>query len=346
MRILAMFHAYVPTHGAGAEGMAHALLRDLVEHGHQVDVILSRVDATVPNDYDFEGVRVHAHQGKTQTPSWITSDMRPHVIVCHLENTSRAAVLGEMFKIPVVQLLHNHRPETMTSTLRFPFAALVCNSRWMAEEYQSYWDEYALRPMRSWVLTVRPPVFARDFAAVARAKPGNRVTLVNLTPGKGSHVFYALAERLPQYKFLGVQGAYGVQVIRRDLPNVEIHDHVRSHEMADLIYRRSKVVLMPSDYESYGRVAAEAACCGIPVVAHPTDGLREALGEAGIFHDRNDLAAWEFELRRLHSPRGWSISSKAVSAHALTLDPTDELELWRSAMEEVASVPVPTRHRG
>src|SRR5262245_61277478 len=116
-----MFHAYVPTHGAGAETMAHALLRHLVRHGHEVDVILSRLDETVESDYTYEGVQVHAHTGKTQTPDWLSGDHRPHVIVCHLENTPRAAVLGKMFGIPVVQLLHNHRRETLQSTIRYDF---------------------------------------------------------------------------------------------------------------------------------------------------------------------------------------------------------------------------------
>ena len=53
--------------------------------------------------------------------------------------------------------------------------------------------------------------------------------------------------------------------------------------------------------ESYGRVAVEAACCGIPTIAHPTPGLVESLGEAGIFVDRNDHARYAAEIERLMS---------------------------------------------
>lgn len=336
-----MFHAYVPTHGAGAEGMAHALLRHLAQHGHQVDVILSTVDATVPYDYTYEGVNVHAHQGKTQTPNWIGGGMRPDVIVCHLENTSRAAVLGKMYEIPVVQLLHNHRPETMASVIVHRFGLLVCNTEWMAKEYADHWaEEGGNRPMPR-TMVVRPPVDPAEYAG----RPGTRITLVNLTVEKGAHVFYQLAERLPHLKFLGVTGAYGIQMIRRDLPNVEIIDHVLSHEMVRKVYSRSKVVLMPSDYESYGRVAAEAACSGIPVIAHPTAGLRESLGEAGIFRDRDDTDAWAAELKRLSTPRAFSAASKRMFEHAKTLDPTEELELWRTTVEEVARVLASARYR-
>ncbi len=341
MRVLAMFHAYVPTHGAGAETMAHAMLRHLVQHGHQVDVILSQVDPTVPYDYTFEGVNVHVHQGKTQTPSWINGGMRPHVIVCHLENTPRAAVLGKMYEIPVVQLLHNHRPETMASVIQHHFGLLVCNTRWLGQEYADHWADVGNGRPSPRTIVIRPPVDPKEYGGRA----GTHVTLVNLTVAKGAHVFYALAERMPNLKFLGVKGAYGIQVVRNDLPNVEVIEHVGSDEMVKKVYARSKVVLMPSDYESYGRVAVEAACSGIPVIAHPTEGLKEALGVAGIFCDRDHLAAWEAELRRLHTPRGWSLSSKAMLSHAKTLDPADELELWRTTLEEVASAPAHPRHR-
>lgn len=340
-----MLHAYVPTHGAGAEGMAHALLRHLVHCGHEVDVILSQVDNTVPEDYVYQGVRVHVHTGKTQTPNWI-AEHHPHVIVCHLENTSRAAVLGKMFEVPVVQLLHNHRPETMTSTLQHRFAMVVCNSSWMVEEYEQYWQAYLDGRPGPRVLKIRPPVHPDEFAMVRTNKPGDRITLINLTVPKGAHVFYELAKRLPQYKFLGVRGAYGVQVIRDDLPNVEILDHQLSHEMGE-VYARTKVLLVPSDYESYGRVAAEACCCGIPVIAHPTAGLRESLGGmAGIFRDRDAVGAWEKELRRLHAPRAWAAASKNVLEWSRALDPTEELAQWCSAMEEVARVPAAAGHAG
>lgn len=335
-----MFHAYVPTHGAGAETMAHALLRHLAQHDHQVDVILSRVDATVPYDYTVDGVNVHVHQGKTQTPTWILGGMRPHVIICHLENTPRAAVLGKMYGIPVVQLLHNHRAETLASVIQHHFGLLVCNTQWLAKEYADHWaDEGNGRPApRS--IVIRPPVDPTEYAGRA----GTHVTLVNLTVAKGAHVFYQLAQRLPHLKFLGVTGAYGIQVVRDDLPNVEIIDQVPTHEMVKKVYSRSRVVLMPSDYESYGRVAAEAACSGIPVIAHPTEGLKESLGEAGIFCDRDHLDGWEAELRRLHTPRGWSLASKQMLKHATTLDPTAELEQWHSTILEVASVSAATRN--
>ncbi|HEX5525162.1 MAG TPA: glycosyltransferase family 4 protein [Pedococcus sp.] len=343
MRVLAMFHAYVPTHGAGAEGMAHGMLRHLVRQGHEVDVVLSKVDPTVPEDYTFEGVRVHRYRGKTQVPEMLSTSNQAHVIVCHLENTPRAAILGKMFSVPVVQLLHNDRPETMNSTIRYEFALLVANTEWMEREYTEFWTESGIA-QRARLIRIRPPVDPGEYALPLRTKPGKSVALLNLTVPKGAHTFYALAERLPQYQFLGVKGAYGIQTVRDDLPNVTIVDNVPSDQVTQRVYAQSRVVLMPSDYESYGRVAAEASCAGVPVIAHPTEGLREALGPAGLFHDRDDIDAWEHEVRRLFTPRGWSVSSAAAIEWSRQLDPSAELDLWHDAIREVASVSHSTRH--
>ena len=40
---------------------------------------------------------------------------------------------------------------------------------------------------------------------------------------------------------------------------------------------------MPSQEETWGRVAIEAISSGIPVIANPTEGLREALDYCGIY---------------------------------------------------------------
>src|SRR5690606_41582358 len=104
--------------------------------------------------------------------------------------------------------------------------------------------------------------------------------------GKGAETFYALAGRCPQTRFLGGKGGYGVQILPRGnnaLPNVEIVEHLPPERMRDEVYARTRVLLMPSAYESWGRVGVEAMCSGIPVIAHLTAGLRESLGDAGAF---------------------------------------------------------------
>lgn len=331
MRVLAMLHAYPPAHNAGAEWAAHSLLRELVVRGHDVDVLLSQ-PAAASEGYELDGVQVHPFRGKSDPAPWLNGDRRAHVIVTHLENTARASILGELNRIPTVHLLHNTYDKSKQWLVKGSPELAVYNTQWMREDVEAWWQvNRGDRPMPQGI-TVRPPVAVNDY----QASPGDRITLINLTAEKGAHVFYALAERMPKRKFLGVIGGYGHQVIREDLPNVEIMPHTPGDRMAKDVYARTRVLLAPSVYESYGRVAVEAMCSGIPVVAHPTPGLRESLGPAGIFADRDDIDAWEAALKRLASPKIYPAASKLAAARAAELDPRVELDDWSKTMEGVA----------
>lgn len=326
-----MLHAYPPAHNAGAEWAAHSLLRELACRGHEVDVLLSdRQSADAA--YDIDGVHVHPYRDKADPSRWMRGEGRAQAIVTHLENTARASVLGEMNRIPVVHLLHNTFEKSKSWLVKGSPSLVVYNTAWMKADAEAWWRVHrGDRPM-PWGITVHPPVSVEDY----QATPGDRITLINLTEEKGAKVFYALAARMPRRKFLGVIGGYGHQLIRDDLPNVEIVPHTPGDRMAKDVYARTRVLLAPSSYESYGRVAVEAMCSGIPVVAHPTPGLMESLGEAGVFADRDDIDAWEAAVKRLFSPKVYPQASKAAAARAAGLDPAAELDLWATAMEGVA----------
>lgn len=325
-----MLHAYPHAHNAGAEWAAHSLLRELVSRGHDVDVLLSQPGGVI-EPYELDGVQVHPHRGKGDPALWLRGDRRARVIVTHLENTTRASILGDLHGIPVVHLLHNTFGPTKSWLAKYRPALAVYNTDWMRADYEQWWAASRQRWPLPRGLVVRPPVAAADYETT----PGDRITLINLTAEKGAKVFYALAERMPRRKFLGVIGGYGHQIVRDDLPNVEIMPNTPGDRMAKDVYARTRVLLAPSVYESYGRVAVEAMCSGIPVVAHPTAGLMESLGEAGIFADRDDLDAWEAAVKRLFSPRVYPQASRAAAARAAELDPKPELDLWVEAMEGV-----------
>lgn len=326
MRVLAMLHLFPPHHNAGAERMVLALLRALVDRGHEVDVLLSQKHPEITSNYEMVGINVHRYRDKTDPFAFLdTAD----VIVTHLENTSRAAALGESFKIPAVKIVHNTFTPTRAQIQR-GISLAVYNSEWMAEEFSDL-------DVNSMV--IRPPVSAADYATT----PGDCVTLINLYEPKGPKTFYALAERFPDLPFLAVHGAYGKQVIR-SLPNVEHVEHIDGDRMRDEVYARTKVLLVPSDYESWGRVGIEAMCSGIPVIAHPTPGLKESLGDAGIFCDRRKIDDWQTALTGLLKPRAYAAASKKAKARAAELDPAKDLERWCTAMEDLAARRSQFRH--
>jgi glycosyltransferase involved in cell wall biosynthesis len=68
-----------------------------------------------------------------------------------------------------------------------------------------------------------------------------------------------------------------------------------------LIYGKTNIVLVPSFYESYGRVGLEAAINRLPVICTPTDGLKECLGPAGLYFERDDLDGMAAKIEELMS---------------------------------------------
>lgn len=313
MRILAMVHLWPPRHCAGAEMMLESMLRPLAERGHQVDVLLSRATPD-GSPYMRHGLTVHPHVDRNDPLRFVPD---ADVIVTHLENTARAGALSAIHRKPLVQVLHNQHP-TSKAFLASSTGLAVFNSLWMQEDFAFDGRQ----------IVVRPPVLAEEY----RTTPGECVTLINLSEPKGAKVFYALAERLPAVQFVGVVGAYGQQ-IQREMPNVTLLEHTT--DMRE-VYGRTKVLLTPSEYESWGRVGVEAMCSGIPVLSHPTPGLLESLADAGTFCDRNDIDEWERELRRLLTTRAWKAASRRALARAAELDPTDDLERWCEAVEALA----------
>jgi glycosyltransferase involved in cell wall biosynthesis len=313
-----MFHAYPPHHNAGAEWMAHTMLRHLVQHGHEVDVLLSREGPAS----DFQGVRVHPFSGKGDPFRFLPS---ADLIVTHLENTPRATVLGHMNDIPVVHVLHNTFEPSKQWASRPGVSLIVANSEWMRDDYAA-WFAATERAMPGCVV-VRPPVDAAEY----RTTRGDMVTMVNLFENKGAAVFWRIADALPDVKFLAVRGGYGEQVIPDVVPpNVELVPN--TPHMRDDVYARTRILLMPSDYESWGRVGVEAMASGIPVVAHATPGLRESLGFAGIFADRDNPQSFVDAIRALDDKTTYTRAAEAALRRSSQLDPATDLRLWEESL--------------
>lgn len=111
------------------------------------------------------------------------------------------------------------------------------------------------------------------------------VTLINCNYNKGGHILIELAKLLPKVQFLGVLGGYGPQ-LTEDLPNVT---YLPNGTDMEAVYNQTKILIAPSEFESYSQASMEAIQCGIPVLANPTTGVKENLSYAGIFIDRNDV---------------------------------------------------------
>ncbi|MER7507078.1 glycosyltransferase family 4 protein [Streptomyces lavendulae] len=328
MRIVARLHGYPPRHNAGAEWMVHSMLRALVERGHDVSVWLSRYTDDKAN-YELDGVKVVPLQSRLDAG---TAIRHASVVVSHLENVPSAGALARGYGKPLAVICHNTHLQSFREMAQGAELA-VYNSQWMKREAELFFAEYpkGVRPARD--VIVRPPVFADEY----RTKPGTKVTLVNLNAEKGGALFEKLARRMPDVEFLAVVGAYGEQIVP-DLPNVELVEHMCGHEMRDAVYGRTKILLMPSSYESWGRAGVEAMASGIPVIAHPTPGLCESLGEAGVFIDLHDVDGYEMAIRKLLTSRTeYGLVAKRAKARSAELNPASDLATWCDAVESLTA---------
>lgn len=309
-KILAYVHAYVPKHNAGAETTMHDILRYLVTQGWEAQVLVKSSD---DDEYEIDGVKVNHGDRKQLIPHIAQAD----ITISHLECSERTHITSRMWNKPSVHLVHN----THSLTKRWSASAtgLIYNTDWVAAD-----PIYKQHNQNLPSIISHPAIDPKRY----ETKKGKKITLVNLWEDKGSEIFYYLAKENPQLEFLGVIGGYGEQDIR-ELPNVTIVEHTSDMKK---VYSDTKVLIMPSKYESYGRVGVEAMASGIPVLAHPTPGLSESLGEAGTFADRTLPGEWKKSLTELLKPARYGKVSKLAAARSD--------ELFRQTSAELEVVPM------
>ena len=311
MKLLYHLHAYPPVHNAGAEWMAHSMLRWLAKAGHECHVV-----TTCPENYELDGVKVFRDDFDNCNREWRWCDLG----FTHLVRSGKAWNWHAMTQKPIIYVVHN----TFTNRLvevKQDFA-LIYNTDWAKEDGKKKGYTHI-----STVL--HPPVYFDDYHT--KSKKRKYITLINCWPRKGGKVLSDLAKMLPEYEFLGVKGGYGDQVITpmKNLQYVENTPDIKS------IYEQTRILIMPSVYESYGRTAVEAMCSGIPVIATDTPGLRESLGKCGLFappipsEDENFLEADPFAywIKQLDNKELYNEISRQSIERAKMLDARNEEEM-------------------
>lgn len=303
-RLLAHANVYAPGHNGGAETTLHTLLLELVALGWDVRVLVAQARRGA---YTWDGLPIEPagpDRGLRAKYDWCD------VALTHLHATGTAMMAARRSNKPLVHLVHNHRQLDRFRVRAGRCDLAVMNSLWVDEVIG--WDGPTL---------VVHPISRVAHHAVAR--DGDAVTLVNCSIDKGGPLFWALAAARPDLLFQGVAGSYGGQVRPpAGLANVLWREH--RPEMAE-VYRATRVLVVPSKYESWGKAAVEALCSGIPVIAAPTPGLRESLtspmfGDAAIFVEHEDTAGWLEALARLDDDDEWQQWSNRARGRAAELD--------------------------
>lgn len=314
------------------------LLDELRRRGHEARLMLQRGKWS----HDAFGGRPIAMDRNYSQPlprAKVRAYMEADLIITQGEATGEAMRLAHQYGRPLAHLIHDEGQLRKHGAKRRDVALAIYNSRWTLEA--------ALRESREEsAIVVNPLVFPDAFAT----ERGDAICLVNTSLPKGGQLFWALAARMPERRFLAVRGGWGAQIIHA-LPNVAVMDHQFDPRA---IYQHCRIMLMPSQdlgtpgpnpdwTESWGRVAIEAAASGIPTIAHPTPGLVESLGDAGIYADRNDVEAWVKMIEALDDPERYAEACAAALARSAELERMQSAQLDElvAALAEVAAVSRP-----
>jgi glycosyltransferase involved in cell wall biosynthesis len=154
------------------------------------------------------------------------------------------------------------------------------------------------------------PAFIENELTMPVKPQGDCITLINANFLKGLFVFVEMAKHFPDRKFLGVRPYYSAVAVP-NLPNIEwmdIQDDIRK------VLERTRILLVPSIYESWGRVAFEAMYNSIPVLytkpstdvavfsSGSTEGMAKWIGDNGFACDRNKPDDWITNIQKLDDP--------------------------------------------
>lgn len=268
LRLFCWPDGFLPEWKAGAQITLLELMRHMKQKGHDCVVYKE------PGEQlgSIEGIRLTNNFDETADAD---------LVIAQGPNVEKKVGLASRYNKPLLFIKHTVRK------LKIPkYVYMVYNAH-------STWNMFRnTYPNES--IVVHPPV---DKAKYKVDSFRTHITLINLNQNKGGHILAKIAEAMPDRKFLGVKGVYGDQ--HGLFPsNVETIDTVS--DMRD-VYHRTKILLMPSKAETYGRTTVEAMSCGIPSICDPLPGLIESCSSSAMYADRANIASYVEAIESMES---------------------------------------------
>lgn len=298
----------------------------MISKGHECRVILHRYTGI---SYVHEGVEVFPATGTVDAFRWAD------VICTHLDFTQYTVMMANEARRPLVHFIHN---DITYDCIKHSAGRqhVVYNSKWISEKLGYNHPSFVLHP----------PCDVSYYNVNQNPESNKYITLVSLNERKGGYMFCKIAETMPDRMFIGVVGSYDnpgpmklsqESIIAMMPSNVTI---VPNGPDILSIYKKTRLLLMPSDYESWGRTATEAMCNGIPVICTPTEGLVENCDYAGTYigsrrktSNPGDASVYQGEVKDwvraiglMDNPDIYAEKSLLCRQRAGELDPLKELE--------------------
>lgn len=181
-------------------------------------------------------------------------------------------------------------------------------------------------------LVVHPPI--NPMPAKINNK-GDAYTILSSLRNKGVEVVLSLAKIYPDKRFIIVRSpaepTHGLPDIEKrvaDLPNVELHPRVAPEEVGKYL-KQTRILLVPSRYETYGMSAIEAAGYGIPCVHVDTPHVREGIGDGAILVPPMDVSATAAGIDTIE--KNYDLYSLNARKRAEWLEVRQQIEMQRFA---------------
>jgi glycosyltransferase involved in cell wall biosynthesis len=307
--VVALTHGYVREHPLGGEVALHRALQALDGDRH----VLTNTDSP----YTVDGVRVH----QIDTPDVLNIDADPEPIATQLRDLGATVVIGQNeLSLPAVRaaglagavsVVNVHTPPRYGASTREAIQQadhVVFNTATSADEWGRP-DGFVLHP----------PV--GPLPRKPAPGPHDAYTLLSSLRNKGVEVVLEMAKRLPDQRFIIVRSpaepTHGLPDIEErcaGLPNVELCPRVTPDKVASTYLSQTRILLVPSRYETYGMSAIEAAGHGIPTVHVDTPHVREGIGDAAVLVPRLNVEATIDGVRLIESE--YTYRSKVARARA------------------------------
>jgi hypothetical protein len=274
MKILAIVKLYAHKNKAGGEMYLHHLLKDFQTAGANVNVLLPKCKKIETFEYDsIKGA-------ETNEENWKHYIDLSDLVITQLDFSAEVMDYCLSIKKPVIHILHCHIDRD-NKYLKNPNVIKIFNSKYI---YNTALKESLDIQGKTFIIYPYTDYNKYKKYATTDLKYRQFITFINPQRSKGADVFYELAKAFPKRKFLLVEGGYypHLQLVKYNLPNVTVHKN--TDRILEDIYVKSRIVLQPSRYETYGMIASETRAMGLPCIVNGnSEGLVENIGQIGLY---------------------------------------------------------------
>lgn len=208
-------------------------------------------------------------------------DFKPDLIITQMMGSGLAIKFSFYHGIPCAHLIrdldtiYNLEPLFLEEKyLSYP--DLFSNSKFVQQEF--------LKKYKRNSFVLYPSIKTDNY--LLNNKDPKYITFINPHSRKGLEIFVKIAKKMPEYKFLVVEG-WGKTPKTSPINNMRNVTIIQNQLDMREVYKMTKILIVPSVWqEAFARVVVEAQIGGIPVIAGRHSGLIESVGFGGILLDK------------------------------------------------------------